>query len=83
MAPGAPRPGAAHLTNSLAMAPTLNNRHSVFMTGKYRDLRDGATYHVYDDCPVGHRIPPQFVHPGQLPNGRLCRTCAVRRQHAA
>jgi hypothetical protein len=65
------------------MAPTLDNRHSFFRSGSYRDLRDNATYHVFDDCPVGHRIPAQFVHPGQLPSGRLCRECAKRRRHAA
>ncbi len=66
-----------------AMAPTLDNHHSFFRSGTYRDLRDGATYHMFDDCTVGTRIPLQFVHPGQLPNGRLCRECRERRSHAA
>jgi hypothetical protein len=74
---------SAHLDKLVGMAPTLDNHHSLFLTGKYRDLRDGGTYHIFDDCPVGHRIPAQFVHPGQMPNGRLCRTCALRRRTAA
>jgi hypothetical protein len=71
------------LDKLVGVAPTIDNRHSVFQSGKYRDLRDGATYHVFDDCPVGQRIPAQFVYPGQLPNGRLCRTCAAKRHAAA
>ena len=49
-------PGGSELDKLVAMAPTLDNHHSFFMSGKYRDLRDGATYHIYDDCPAGERV---------------------------
>jgi hypothetical protein len=46
------------------------------MQGVYQDLRDKSRHHTDPVCPIGRRIPEQFVHPGHSPNSRLCRTCA-------
>ena len=57
------------------MAGSAALQSSSFLNGKYRDLRDPSRYHTNPDCPVGTRIPGQFVHPGAAPNGRPCRQC--------
>ena len=49
---------------------------SHFMQGNYRDLRDSSRYHNDPHCPIGKRIPVQYLHPGPSPNHKLCRTCA-------
>jgi hypothetical protein len=49
---------------------------SHFKEGNYRDLRDSAKYHNDPHCPIGKRIPVQYLHPGVSPNRRLCPTCA-------
>ena len=49
---------------------------SQFMHGKYQDLRDKSRYHTDPQCPIGKKIPGQFIHPGSSSNARLCKTCA-------
>jgi hypothetical protein len=59
-----------------AMAGSIAVDSSHFMHGKYQDLRDKSRYHTDAQCPIGKKIPGQFVHPGSSPNARLCKTCA-------
>ena len=49
---------------------------SQFAHGNYRDLRDNSKYHNDPNCPIGKRIPTQYLHPGFSPNHKLCKTCA-------
>lgn len=56
---------------------------SQFLNGMYQDLRDKSRYHNDLNCPIGRRIPEQFVHPGHTPNARLCKTCASGDNHDA
>jgi hypothetical protein len=63
------------------MAPAIESNQAYFASGTYRDLRNGTRFHCFEDCPVGSRIPAQFVYPGKAPNGRLCKECELRREH--
>jgi hypothetical protein len=65
------------------MTPNPSSSRSAFPLGPYRDLRDGARYHVDAECPVGQRIPQQFIHPGKPANARLCSVCADRKAKSA
>ena len=61
------------------MAGAVAHQSSQFVEGKYRDLRDSSRYHTDPKCPIGSKIPGQFVHPGPTPNAKLCRHCAAAR----